>query len=333
MSHRTHVPIFAHADVERRLNVAAEIIADGLLNLSTTAPRLRSQQAFKRLRVVPPDVGIVDQINLERLARVVFEERSDQGPRRLQAAHVLALHGRRLAPRPPHRRHADLVRVPHADNSLHAAPPGVDDAALAMLSDILPTGFEVGARNGGVNPGAVVAIVGAGPICLAALLTAQLYSPAELIVVDLDPNRLAVAKALGATALVDAGDGHAAQRVLERTGGRGVDVAIEAVGVPASFDVCQDVLAAGGRLANVGVHGKNVALKLESVWSRNVTITTGLVDTDTTPMLLKSVVAGRLAPQRLVSHERAFGQLLEAYELFEHAAQTRALKIVLRAQA
>lgn len=227
---------------------------------------------------------------------------------------------------------AGHVRVPHADGSLHAAPPGIDDASLVMLSDILPTGFEVGTRNGGVKPGDTVAIVGAGPIGLAALVTAQMYAPAELIVVDLDPNRLAVAKALGATAVVNAGEGRAAERVMEVTGGRGVDVAIEAVGVPASFDVCQDVLAAGGRLANVGVHGKSVALKLESLWSRNVVITTGLVDTDTTATLLKSVVAGRLQPRRLVSHELAFGRMLEAYELFEHASTSHALKIVLHAE-
>ncbi len=226
---------------------------------------------------------------------------------------------------------AGYVRIPHADNSLYAAPPGLDDAALVMLSDILPTGFEVGVRNGGVKPGDTVAIVGAGPIGLAALVTAQLYAPAELIVVDLDENRLAIAKTLGATKLVDGRDGRAVERVMELTSGRGVDVAIEAVGLPSSFDVCQDVLAAGGRLANVGVHGKSVALKLETLWTRNVTITTGLVDTDTTPMLLKSSLAGRLSPRKLVSHELPFGEMLKGYEIFEHAAKTKALKVVLRA--
>jgi len=227
---------------------------------------------------------------------------------------------------------AGFVRIPHADNSLYAAPAGLDDAALVMLSDILPTGFEVGVRKGAVQPGDTLAIVGGGPVGLAALMTAQLYAPAESILVDLDANRLALAQSLGATKLVDSSDGKAVERILQLTSGAGVDVAIEAVGLPATFDICQDVVAAGGHLANVGVHGTSVALKLEKLWTRNVTITTGLVDTNTTSMLLKSVVAGRLTPRRLVSHELAFDDLMKAYEVFEHASTSKALKVLLRAK-
>jgi alcohol dehydrogenase len=226
---------------------------------------------------------------------------------------------------------AEYVRIPHADNSMYKVPPGADEDALVMLSDILPTGFEVGVLKGAVKPGDTVAIVGGGPVGLAALLTAQFYSPAELIMVDLDENRLAVAKKLGATKTVNSGDGKAVEKVMALTGGKGVDVAIEAVGIPATFDVCQDVVAAGGHVANVGVHGKSVQLKLEKLWIHNVTITTGLVDTNTTPMLLKNVVAGRLAPKQLITHEFAFDALMKAYDTFGNAAKEKALKVVVKA--
>jgi alcohol dehydrogenase len=226
---------------------------------------------------------------------------------------------------------AEYVRIPFADTSLYLVPDGVDEDALVMLSDILPTGFECGVLNGAVKPGDVVAVVGAGPVGLAALLTAQFYSPAESIMVDLDDNRLEVSRRFGATQLVNSKDGKAVERVMALTGGKGVDVAIEAVGIPATFDICQEIVAAGGHLANVGVHGRSVALKLEKLWAHNVTITTRLVDTVTTPMLLKTVVSGRLQPRKLITHEFKLGELMKAYDTFGNAASEKALKVILRA--
>jgi alcohol dehydrogenase len=226
---------------------------------------------------------------------------------------------------------AEYVRIPFADTSLHAVPSGADEDALVMLSDILPTGFECGVLNGTVKPGDTVAIVGAGPVGLAALLTAQFFSPGEIIMIDLDDNRLEVAKAFGASQAVNSGDGNAAKRVMALTNGKGVDVAIEAVGVPASFDICQDIVAAGGHIANVGVHGKSVTLKLEKLWSRNITITTRLVDTVTTPMLLKTVVSGRLKPRQLITHDFRLEEMMKAYDTFADAANQKALKVIIRA--
>lgn len=227
---------------------------------------------------------------------------------------------------------AEFVRIPHADTSLYRVPKGVDEEALVMLSDILPTGYECGVQNGAVKPGDVVAIVGGGPVGLAALLTAQFHSPAEIIMVDLDDNRLEVARSLGATQVVNSGDGKAVERVMALTDGKGVDVAIEAVGIPATFELCQDIVAAGGHIANVGVHGKAVALKLEKLWAHNVTITTRLVDTVTTPMLLKNVTAGRLAPRKLITHRFQIGEVMKAYETFGNAAREKALKVIISAE-
>jgi alcohol dehydrogenase len=224
---------------------------------------------------------------------------------------------------------AEYVRIPHADTSLYALPAGADEKAMVMLSDILPTALECGVLNGQVKPGDTVAIVGSGPIGLAALLTAQFYSPSEIVMIDVDANRLEVARSLGATKLVNSSDGKAAQRVMEITGGTGVDVAIEAVGVPATFDICQAIVAPGGHVANIGVHGKPVELRLERLWSHNVTITTRLVDTAATPMLLRVVQAGRLRPERLATHTFALGDVMKAYEIFGSAARERALKVIL----
>ena len=191
---------------------------------------------------------------------------------------------------------AEFVRTPYADTSLYPIPDGADEEALVMLSDILPTGFECGVLNGKVAPGNTVAIVGAGPIGLAALLTAQFYSPAEIIMIDLDDNRLEVAKRFGATATINSGDGKALETVMKMTGKRGVDTAIEAVGIPVTFELCQKLIAPGGTIANIGVHGKKVDLHLEELWDRNISITTRLVDTATIPMLFKTVGLTRSTP-------------------------------------
>jgi alcohol dehydrogenase len=226
---------------------------------------------------------------------------------------------------------AEFVRIPHADNSLYPIPEGADEDALVMLSDILPTGFECGVLNGRIQPGGTVAIVGSGPIGLAALLTARFYSPAQIIMVDLDDSRLQIARQFGATATVNNSDGKAAGVVLDMTHGRGVDTAIEAVGVPATFELCAKMIAPGGVIANVGVHGVKVDLHLENLWDRNITITTRLVDAVSTPMLLKVVAAGKIDPKLLITHRFKLDQILDAYEAFGHAADTRALKVLIEA--
>jgi alcohol dehydrogenase len=226
---------------------------------------------------------------------------------------------------------AEFVRTPHADTSLYPIPEGADEEALVMLSDILPTGFECGVLNGKVAPGSTVAIVGSGPIGLAALLTAQFYSPAEIIMIDIDDGRLDIARQFGATQTFNSADGKAAEKVNALTAGRGVDTAIEAVGVPATFVLCQDIVGAGGVIANVGVHGQKVDLHLEGLWSKNIAITTRLVDTVTTPMLLKTVQSKKLDPARLITHRFKLDQIIDAYDTFSRAAETKALKVIIEA--
>jgi alcohol dehydrogenase len=223
---------------------------------------------------------------------------------------------------------AEYVRIPHADTSLHAVPPGSDEEALVMVSDILPTGYECGVLNGKVEPGHTVAIVGAGPVGLAALLAAQFYSPAEIIVIDIDDNRLATALRLGASSVVNNADGKAVDAVMQATAGRGVDTAIEAVGTPATFAVCEGIVAAGGTLANVGVHGKKVDLHLERLWAHNISITTRLVDTVTTPLLLKTIQFKKVDPTQLITHHFKLADMLDAYDTFGRAAETKALKVI-----
>lgn len=224
---------------------------------------------------------------------------------------------------------AEFVRIPFADNSLYPIPDGAEEEALVMLSDILPTGFECGVLNGHVQPGDTVAIVGGGPIGLAALLTARFYSPAEIIMIDIDDNRLEVARTFGATKVINNSDGKAAGEIMTLTKNRGVDVAIEAIGIPASFDLCQAIVTAGGHIANIGVHGKPVQLDLDRLWSHNITITTRLVDTVTTPMLMKTVASGTVKPGKLITHHFALGDVMEAYDTFGNAMQERALKVII----
>ncbi len=226
---------------------------------------------------------------------------------------------------------AEYVRIPHADNSLYPIPAGADEDALVMLSDILPTGFECGVLKGEVKPGDTIAIVGAGPIGMAALLTARFFSPAEIIMIDLDDNRLDMAKKFGATHIINSCDGKAIEKVMNLTNNIGVDTAIEAVGIPQTFELCESLVGAGGHIANIGVHGKPVLLHLETLWSKNITITTGLVDTVSTPMLFKNVQSGKLDPKKLITHHFKLDQIIEAYETFGNAEKEKALKVILTA--
>ncbi|CAN5687414.1 zinc-dependent alcohol dehydrogenase family protein [soil metagenome] len=224
---------------------------------------------------------------------------------------------------------AEYVRVPFAENSLHKLPDGVGDEAGLVLSDILPTGFEIGVRNGRVKPGDTVAVVGAGPVGLAAIMTAGLYGAARVIAIDLDGNRLEQATGFGATDTVNSAQAGWQDEVLAMTDGLGLDVSIEAVGLPETFEMAADIIRPGGTVANVGVHGAPAELKLQDLWIKDVAITTGLVSATTTPMLLKLVAQGRLTPERFVSHHFAFDDIVDAYDTFGRAAETKALKVAI----
>lgn len=199
-----------------------------------------------------------------------------------------------------------------------------------MLSDILPTGYEIGVLKGKVQPGCTVAIIGSGPVGLAALLTAQFFSPSKLIMVDLDDNRLETSLSFGATDTVNSRDSQKAiDRIYELTDGRGVDVAIEAVGIPQTFDLCQKIIAVDGTIANAGVHGLPVSFELEKLWIRNINVTTGLVSANTTPQLLKVVESGKIQPEKLVTHRFKLSEIEKAYDVFRNAQANKAIKIIL----
>ena len=223
---------------------------------------------------------------------------------------------------------AEYVRIPHADNSLHHIPKGSDEEALVMLSDILPTGHEIGVLNGNVKPGDTIAIVGAGPVGMSALLTAMFYSPAKIYMIDVDENRLKMAKKFGATDTINSAKEDPVKIINSQTKD-GVDVAIEAVGVPATFDVCQHIIRPGGHIAVVGVHGKSVDLKLQDLWIRNITIRTGLVNTNTTPMLLKVVLSEKINPKKLITHHFKLADMMKAYEVFGNAGKEKAMKVII----
>ncbi|MFF0862028.1 zinc-dependent alcohol dehydrogenase family protein [Nonomuraea sp. NPDC003560] len=223
---------------------------------------------------------------------------------------------------------AEYVRVPFADTSTHLLPEGVSDEAALMLADILPTAYEVGVLNGRVRPGDTVVVVGAGPIGLATITTAQLFTPGHIVAVDPAPARLEAAKRLGADVIVGAGD-DPATAVGELTGGLGADVTIEAVGIPETFELCTRLVRPGGHVANVGVHGRSATLHLEDLWIRNLTITTGLVDTYSTPALLGMIAAGRLDPTGFITHRFALDDMAAAYDAFGDPKSTGALKVVL----
>lgn len=228
---------------------------------------------------------------------------------------------------------AEYARVPLADSSLHRIPAGVDEEAALMLADIIPTGLEVGVQKGEVGLGDTVAVIGAGPVGLATIMAAQFYAPAEIIAIDLDEHRLAMARELGATAAIDNRDGRAYQRVMELTGGNGVDVAIEVIGSPATCELAQQIIGPGGRMANIGIYSKSVELHKHVLWTRNVTIRMGVVNTSTIPVLLKMVKAGKLDPTRLISHRYRLDEVVAAYEVFRNAAREQAIKIVLSSGA
>jgi alcohol dehydrogenase len=224
---------------------------------------------------------------------------------------------------------AEYVRVPFADTSTYKVPAGVSDEEILMLADILPTSYEVGVLNGRVAPGDTVAIVGAGPIGLSAILGARMFSPGRIVAIDLADARLEAAKGFGADLTINNRDSDAVALVKELTDGLGADVAIEAVGTPATFELCADLVRPGGRVANIGVHGAPATLHLERLWSRDVTITTGLVDTYSTPTLLRMVAARHVDAARFVTHHFALDDITSAYDTFSRAADTGAIKVVM----
>lgn len=224
---------------------------------------------------------------------------------------------------------AEKVRVPFADNGLYHIPPAINEETALMLSDIVPTGLEVGVMNGDVQFGDVVAIVGVGPVGLAALLSVQFFSPAEVIVVDLDEHRLALAQQLGATMVINNGDGRATEKILAKTNGRGVDVAIEAVGHPLTCKVAQEIIGVGGTIANIGVYSQSAELHKETLWVKNITIRMGVVNTTTIPLLLKTIESGKLDPSPLITHRFPFANVLLAYDIFANAGKEQAVKIIL----
>ena len=224
---------------------------------------------------------------------------------------------------------AEYARVPFADTSVYKVPDELTDEQVLFLADILPTAYEVGVLNGGVGPGDTIAIVGAGPIGLATVLTAKLYTPGKIVAIDLADSRLEKARELGADVTINNGEEDAVELLMELTGGLGADVAVEAVGVPETFELCTELVRPGGRIANIGVHGHPATLHLEKLWIRDVTITTGLVDTITTPRLLKLIAEGRLDATLFATHRFPLEETMSAYDTFAAAAETDALKVVL----
>jgi alcohol dehydrogenase len=224
---------------------------------------------------------------------------------------------------------AEKVRVPFADTSTYPVPAGVNDEEFLMLADILPTGYEVGVLNGGVSPGDVVVVVGAGPIGLSAITGALLFSPSHIVAVDLVDSRLDAAKQFGADVTVNSGREDVLQVVQSLTGGLGADVTIEAVGAPATFELATELVRPGGRIANIGVHGEPATLHLETLWTKDVTITTGLVDTYSTPTLSRLMAASRVSADRFTTHHFTLDDATAAYDVFSNAAESGALKVVL----
>ena len=224
---------------------------------------------------------------------------------------------------------AEYVRTPFADTSLYQLPQNLNEDVAVLLSDALPTAHEIGVQYGNVQPGDTVAIVGAGPVGMSALLTAQLYSPSQIIMIDMDDNRLAMAKEVGATDTINSAQEDAIAKVMALTHNRGVDCAIEAVGIEQTWNICQNIVKEGGHLANVGVHGSPVSFALEKLWIKNLTITTGLVNANTTGMLMKTCCSDKLPMEKLVTHHFKFNEIEKAYDVFLNAAKEKAMKVIL----
>lgn len=224
---------------------------------------------------------------------------------------------------------AEYVRTPFADTSLYKVPEGLTDEQVLFLSDIMPTGFEIGVQNGGVKPGDTVVVVGAGPVGLAAILTAKLYGPGRIVAIDLADSRLTSARSFGADETINGSSGDVVEQIMAMTDGLGADVVMEAVGVPETFELCTELVRPGGHVANIGVHGQPATLHLETLWIKSITITTGLVDASSTSTLLKLVAEGRLDTTPLATHRFGLGEIAEAYDTFSDAANTNALKVVL----
>lgn len=225
---------------------------------------------------------------------------------------------------------AEYVHIPHADGSLYHAPKTVEDDALVMLSDIFPTSFEIGVQSSDVKPGDTVCIIGAGPIGLAALLTAQFYSPAKIIMIDLSESRLEAAKKFGATHTICSSDLEEIKaKIAEITDGYGVDIAMECVGYPATFDVAQKIISVGGHIANLGVHGKPVEFDLQDLWIKNISLSTGLVNANTTEMLLNVLKSGKIDATQLVTHHFKLSEVEKAYDVFKNAEANKSLKVII----
>lgn len=224
---------------------------------------------------------------------------------------------------------AEYVRIPYADNSLYLVPKGVDHRAFVMLSDVLPTAFELGVKAGKIEPGQTVAVIGAGPVGLAAVISAQFYSPAQIIVIDINEHRLQAALTMGATHSINNKNNDAIDQIIDLTKGRGVDVAIECIGLPVGFAIAESIVCGGGNIAMLGVHSQSVTLHLEEMWKKNFTLTAGLVHTTTIPMLMQAVLSNKINPKALISHYFTLGELLSAYDTFANAEQTQSLKVIL----
>lgn len=223
----------------------------------------------------------------------------------------------------------EMVRIPHADNSLHMLSDDLDPISSVMLSDILPTGYEIGIKAGRLEPGQTLAIVGAGPVGLAALMTAQFYSPAQIFVIDVNEHRLNKALELGATHAINNSAHDAVKQIMDLTHNRGVDVVVECIGLPVGWDICEQIVCGGGNIAMLGVHGESVTLHLEEMWKKNFTFTAGLVHTTTIPFLMQAVKDKRLNPNNLITHHLHLSELMKGYDIFRNAAQHNALKVIL----